>query len=72
MTENELLRLEEIRKAQAVRLFDVFILGPSMIMNSRRAKGDIMPLLMLASGLGTIFYNGMNYIKIEKLKKGGK
>lgn len=72
MTEDELLRLEEIRKAQAVRLFDVFVLGPSMIASSRQAKGDLLPLLMLAGGLGTILYNGGNYIKIERAKRGLK
>ena len=62
--------MEEIRKAQAVRLFDVFVLGPSMVLSAKQSKGEYLPLLMLMGGLGTIFYNGFNYVRIEQLKKG--
>lgn len=72
MTEEQLIKLQEIRKAQSVRLFDVFILGPAMVLASQQAKGDILPLLMLAGGVGTIFYNGSNYIKIERAKERAK
>ena len=58
-------------KAQYVRLLDVFLFGPVMIyaalypnnMNAttRWALGII--------GAGTILYNGMNYLEIERRKQ---
>ena len=53
-------------KSQAVRLADVFFIGPVMIVGGRRLArrgdqliGDTLALL----GIATIFYNGYNYVK---------
>lgn len=63
-------------KAQSIRLADVFLLGPLMIWAGgevrkcsphgksglgRRLAGDALAL----SGLGTILYNGANYLAIR-------
>ncbi len=55
-------------KAQAVRLADVFVLGPFMIWFSTRARDvpDAARIGMVAAGLGTILYNGSNYLKTQK------
>ena len=59
-----------MEKAQGVRLFDVFLLGPAMIYgaNKKRLSNPLSTLFMLA-GIGTIIFNGANYIKIDQLKK---
>lgn len=59
-----------IEKAQGVRLLDVFALGPAMIQAANLCGGrsNLKALLMLA-GIGTILYNGANYIRIEQIKR---
>ena len=58
--------VNEISKTQAIRLADVFFIGPVMIVGGRRLArrgdqliGDTLALL----GIATIFYNGYNYVK---------
>jgi len=55
-------------KAQSVRLADVFVLGPFMIWFGTRARDvpDPARAVMVAAGLGTILYNGSNYLKVQK------
>jgi len=62
--------LARMEKVQGVRLFDVFLLGPAMIYagNKRTLTPNLSTLFMLA-GIGTIIFNGANYVKIEQLKK---
>jgi hypothetical protein len=51
-------------KPQAVRLADVFFIGPFMIYaagKSKLSKADRATLIGL--GIATILYNGINYIK---------
>jgi hypothetical protein len=50
-------------KAQNVRLFDVFILGPFMIWAGMQLKDDWAKAAMIAAGAGTIVYNGQNYLR---------
>lgn len=60
--------LAESRFLQAVRIWDVLAIGPAMIyfgIIGVRAP-DILRLFMVASGIGAIILNGINYIRIEK------
>lgn len=57
-------RAEAGDKSQAVRLIDVFVLGPFMMWFGARAQG--LPRwakgAMIVSGAATIAYNGRNYL----------
>jgi hypothetical protein len=54
----------EIKKSQMVRLWDVFGLGPAMIYIGSTGKlKQWEKLLLIGAGIGTIYYNGMNYLK---------
>ena len=58
-------------KSQQVRLIDVFLLGPAMVYVALQAK-KAPPLIrgfVAVSGVATTFYNGINYIELERLKK---
>lgn len=54
-------------KTQAIRLVDVYLLGPFMVWAGANAKG--LPAwargALVASGLGTIVYNAQNYLSIQ-------
>ena len=54
-------------KSQAVRLMDVFALGPFMVWFGMEAKDvpDAARFVMIAAGLGTIALNGANYLRIR-------
>ncbi len=54
-----------IGKPQLVRLFDVFALGPVMILAGSRLPADqpVLKAVLVASGIGTIAYNGANYLR---------
>lgn len=51
-------------KSQNVRLVDVFLLGPFMIWFGATAQivPEIAKTIMIISGIGTIIYNGRNYL----------
>lgn len=55
--------MTEAQKTQAIRLADVFIIGPAMIYGG---LGKRMPeplrLALVAFGVLTIAYNGMTYL----------
>lgn len=55
-------------KAQPIRLLDVFFVGPVMVLAGRRLSrsGDAMGDLLTALGVLTVWYNGRNYLRIEK------
>jgi hypothetical protein len=55
-------------KPQTIRLYDVLVIGPVMIWGGWKLL-DEQPFLgsfLLASGMGTIVYNGRNYLKVER------
>lgn len=57
----------EIAKSQAVRLMDVGLFGPVMIMTAlNRRPPAWMRLAMVGVGIGTIIYNGINYAKTRQ------
>lgn len=49
-------------KAQAVRLLDVFFIGPWMMRAGLKGRDDVL----LALGLLTIVYNGANYLVVRR------
>ena len=49
---------------QAVRIADVFIIGPVMIQAGRKMKGNAGTFLMLV-GIATIIFNGLTFLDIE-------
>jgi hypothetical protein len=58
-------------KAQGVRLWDVFLIGPLMIWGGARAapKHPLPGLALLFAGMGTVVLNGVNFRRIERRKK---
>lgn len=60
--------VEEHLKTQEIRLMDVLILGPFMIWAGLQTKQlpDIAKLLLIGAGIGTVIYNGNNYLKIQQ------
>ena len=52
---------------QAVRIIDVFLLGPAMVNIGNRIRGPIGGLLALA-GVATIIFNGLTFLDIERRK----
>lgn len=57
-------------KAQAIRLADVFFIGPFMIYSAYKkklSKADRATLVGL--GIATIVYNGINYLKQQNETK---
>jgi len=55
-------------KSQNVRLFDMFILAPVMIVYGIKAEGvtKFSKTFMVISGIGTFFYNRFHYDKYKK------
>jgi len=63
-------------KAQAVRVFDVMVLGPVMVAGGVqlvRGRNLGLGLFLVAGGIGTAAYNWVNYLRIaereQKLKR---
>ena len=55
-------------KAQGIRLLDVFVIGPVMIYAASQVK-ETQPwlkMVLVGIGIGTIVYNGRNYLLIEQ------
>jgi hypothetical protein len=60
---------KEISKGQAVRLVDVFALGPFMVYAGYRKSNLPVPMRagLVASGIATIILNAINYhINLKK------
>ena len=61
----------EVSKSQAMRLFDVFVLGPFMISYaSKKRQPPFMRLLLGVFGVTTILYNARNYQMTRDLEEG--
>lgn len=56
-------------KSQVVRLMDVFVFGPLMIQASRSQSGKYFRTALFLIGLGTILYNGANYLETRAKEK---
>jgi hypothetical protein len=64
--------MELLGKSQWVRLLDVFILGPFMIWYAIATYADTTlskeaPIALFISGVLTILYNGLNWLRIAGL-----
>ncbi len=55
-------------KSQALRLVDVFVLGPGMIYYAVKWKGppDLARAALAFTGLMVILYNGSNYLEMQR------
>ena len=53
-------------KTQTIRLLDVFLIGPAMIIAGIRSKAKWLSNSMIIFGVATILYNGENYIKFKE------
>jgi hypothetical protein len=63
LTQENITTLTELSKSQHIRLWDVYFVGPILIYASITGKhSDFVRLSLLLIGLGTIYYNGKNYI----------
>lgn len=66
--------LEPVGKTQAIRLADVFFIGPVMIYGGEklRRRGDsILGLTLSLLGAATVVYNGNNWLKQRRIDQGG-
>jgi len=60
----------EVKKAQYVRLLDVGVFGPLMIYTALgKTPPPIVKNAMVLIGIGTIVYNGYNYLEQQKALK---
>lgn len=50
---------------QAVRIIDVFVLGPAMIRAGNRLGGNAGSFIMIA-GVATIIFNALTFLDIER------
>ena len=55
-------------KSQAVRLLDVFFIGPMMVWGgvALRSHSEIAGWTLVGLGAATVIYNGRNYLTIRK------
>lgn len=58
-------------KAQWIRLLDVFLIGPLMVAGgmSLTKKSAFWGIVLGAMGLGTIVFNGRNWLLMEQAKR---
>jgi hypothetical protein len=72
MSEAELLPTATDVKAQSVRIADVLVFGPMMIYAGLgKATPQWVRTGMVLIGIGTIVYNLVNWMTIEKEKRAG-
>ena len=54
-------------KAQGIRLLDVFLIGPLMVVGgSRSSLTEPWRTLLVVAGVLTVLYNGANYLTERK------
>ena len=52
-------------KTQTIRLLDVFVFGPVMILAATKLPGENLALALAVIGVGTIVFNGVNYLEVR-------
>jgi hypothetical protein len=58
---------EEVSKSQAVRLADVWLIGPLMIWAGlQKRRSMLVNYSLIGLGIGTVLYNGRNYLATRK------
>ena len=56
-------------KANIIRIADVWLLGPWLVylaLRPGRRLSDIERAALVAVGVGTVVFNGANYLKVEQ------
>lgn len=64
--------MDEREKTQAIRLIDVFAIGPLIIYAGAKSGTKLsqpVRAALIATGVATIGYNGRNYLINEKAKR---
>lgn len=57
---------EDVKRAQMVRLWDVFGIGPTLIViGLLKSTPTSAKIILIAIGAGTIIYNGYFYLKYK-------
>lgn len=57
----------EVQKSQIIRLADVFLIAPYLLYLSTKDKiTNLDRNLLIALGVSTLLYNGMNYLNNKK------
>jgi len=69
-----IIMMPEIQKSQILRVVDFLLLGPGMIFIATNAKNihPSLKILLALAGVGTIVYNGRNYLINRKLIRENK
>lgn len=57
--------LDQVAKSQAVRLADVFFIGPLMVYGGLRLGGLVGGTLAVL-GVTTVLYNARNYLRVAE------
>lgn len=58
-----------VAKTQDVRLVDVWVLGPAMILGARQIENPTLKVIVGAGGAATILYNLANYQAQERRRR---
>jgi len=58
-----------IAKTQDVRLVDVWVLGPAMILGARQIENPTLRVIVGGGGVATILYNLANYQAQQRRRK---
>ncbi len=64
--------MEPIVKSQPIRLLDMLVIGPLMIIGGgmlEKQKKHLVGIPLALFGLTTIVYNAMNYWEVKKLEE---
>lgn len=56
------MNLDAPEKTQAIRLLDVFLIGPLMLWGGLRLRG-VGGYTLAAFGVATVLYNGRNFLR---------
>lgn len=63
----------QVKKTQYIRMMDVAVFGPLMIYTALgKTPPQIVKNSMVLIGIGTILYNGYNYLEQERKNNGHK
>ena len=71
MGRGKAVQVNEIEKSQAVRLLDVFAVGPLMIWSAQYAPKELREIMTIL-GAATIIYNGANWIANRSQQNQGR
>lgn len=71
MKETKTSTIKEYEKSQIIRLVDVFFIAPVLMYSAYKSKDlpDSIRMIVSIIGLGTLVYNGNNYLKNIRANK---